>query len=766
MPHYDFRTLSPVDFEVVVRDLLQEEYGLTLQSFKTGRDIGIDFRYSRDAENTLIVQCKHYVESGYDALLYVLVSKELPKIARLKPKRYVVATSVPLNPTQKDEIVRALSPFLTCPDDVYGKDDLNNLLGKFPQVERKTIKLWLFSLPLLEEVLHAAIRNFSRHELERIREHAKLYVQNESFDQAARILEDHNFCIIAGIPGIGKTILAEMLVLHYSRAGFEIIKVSEDIAEAWEFNMPETRRAFYYDDFLGQTSFTDKLRKNEDQRIIDFIHAIRKTTGVKLILTTREYILRQAYQRYEKLDREGFNAQKCIVDLAKYTRMNRARILFNHIYFSALPTQYRACILADRNYLRIIDHRNYSPRIVQLLTEFARLRDVPPARYIEFFMNSMDNPLALWEHAFRNQLSQAARNLLLVLASMPHQCFMRDVEEAYQAYNLSYAKQFAATIGPQDYRSALKELEGDFLTYDQEGTETLIRFQNPSIADFVKKYLLASESEFTLLVLSVVFYEQLGSFWSWQDRRPLLRGLIQANTKRAGETFRRLLSADPCRVINVRRGSVVTKERWPYTFDSRVALFAEIAVESHASLLFLVRELAPLIESRILKEEFDRDGLADIVDVLTRVTNDDSSEWTEPFIDKAIEGMLVGSRWADDLRPLCRLVETRPELFAKGKMERVATAVKEVAESIASGDADLDADALREEAEALESLSKVVELDIEADIKSIREHADELEQDSARSDEDVDFSSSESSEDRMPDDEEIASMFSTLNLQP
>ncbi|MCX6339342.1 MAG: restriction endonuclease [Candidatus Aureabacteria bacterium] len=766
MPNYDFRTLSPVDFEVVVRDLLQEELGLTLQSFTTGRDGGIDFRHSRNAKNNLIVQCKHYVESGYDALLHVLATNELPKLARIKPERYIVATSVPLNPAKKDEIVRALHPFIKCADDVYGKDDLNNLLGKFEQVERKTIKLWLFSLPLLEEVLHAAVRNFSNHELDRIREHAKLYVQNESFDEAAHILEHDNFCIIAGIPGIGKTILAEMLILHYSRAGFEVIKVSEDIAEAWEFKAPETRRVFYYDDFLGQTSFSEKLRKNEDQRIIDFIHAIRKTTGIKLILTTREYVLRQAYQQYEKLNREGFTAQKCIVDLAKYTRMNRARILFNHIYFSALPTQYRASILADKNYLRIIDHRNYSPRIVQLLTEFARLRDVPPARYIEFFMNSMENPLALWEHAFSNQLSQAARNLLLVLASMPHQCFIRDAEKAYQSYNLAYAKKYAATIGPQDYRSALKELEGDFLSYNQEGAEILVRFQNPSVADFVKKYLLASDAEFTLLFLSVVFYEQLDSLWAWRDRRPLLYGLIQANSKTAEQMFRRLLSGEPCRVINMRRGNVDSRERWPHAIESRLALFAEIAADAHKPLLSFVRETFPLIESRIAKKEFDRDGLADLVDVLTTLTDDDFRRWTEPFMEKAIDGLLVGSRWADDLRPLCRLVQSRPGLFPDEKMDRVAATIQEVAESVASDYADLDADALREEAEALESLSKVVKLDIEADIAAIREHADEREQDSSRSDDDVDFSSSESRQDEVTKDEDIASMFSTLNLQP
>jgi len=314
------------------------------------------------------------------------VHKELPKLNKLKPRRYLLTTSVPLTPKRKDDIVAVLAPHLLSADDVYGRDDLNNLLGKFESIERKTIKLWLFSLPLLEEILHAAVRNISKAELERIRESAKLYVQNESFDQAVEILDNDNFCIIAGMPGIGKTILAEMLVLHYSRAEYEVIKVSHDIAEAWDTKGADSKRLFYYDDFLGQSSLTEKLRKNEDQRIIDFIHAIRRTPLAKLILTTREYVLQQAYQEYEKLNREGFADQKCIVDLSKYTRMNRARILFNHIYFSALPSHYRAAIMADHAYLRIIDHRNYCPRIVQLLTEYARLRNVTPLNYVPFFI--------------------------------------------------------------------------------------------------------------------------------------------------------------------------------------------------------------------------------------------------------------------------------------------------------------------------------------------------------------------------------------------
>ena len=49
MPQYDFKAVSPIDFELVVRDLLQKELNLTLESFKAGRDSGIDFRYSSGA---------------------------------------------------------------------------------------------------------------------------------------------------------------------------------------------------------------------------------------------------------------------------------------------------------------------------------------------------------------------------------------------------------------------------------------------------------------------------------------------------------------------------------------------------------------------------------------------------------------------------------------------------------------------------------------------------------------------------------------------
>jgi hypothetical protein len=47
MADYDFHQLSPHDFERMSRDLLQADWGVMLESFKTGKDSGTDFRYAQ-----------------------------------------------------------------------------------------------------------------------------------------------------------------------------------------------------------------------------------------------------------------------------------------------------------------------------------------------------------------------------------------------------------------------------------------------------------------------------------------------------------------------------------------------------------------------------------------------------------------------------------------------------------------------------------------------------------------------------------------------
>ena len=142
---YNFETLSPKDFELLTRDLLQKELSITLETFKSGKDGGIDLR---DTLNQLIVQCKHYKNSTLNDL-YNALKIETEKIRKLNPKRYIISTSQSLSPKNKDKIMQICSPFIKSVSDIYGNDDLNNLITKFPEIEKDHFKLWLTSTAIL-----------------------------------------------------------------------------------------------------------------------------------------------------------------------------------------------------------------------------------------------------------------------------------------------------------------------------------------------------------------------------------------------------------------------------------------------------------------------------------------------------------------------------------------------------------------------------------------------------------------------------------------
>jgi hypothetical protein len=244
MPRYDFTSLSSHDFEELVRDLLQAEWDIALEAFKTGRDAGIDLRYARPASGTTIIQCKHYAASGFRKLLAHLRDCERPKVERLAPSRYVIVTSVSLTPGNKDDIVHALQPYVLGPHDVIGEDDLEGLLSRNPEVERRNFKLWLTSTGVLERVLHNAELCQTDFEVDRVRRKLPLFVQNAAYPRAMQLLDDTRIVVISGVPGIGKTTLAEMMLYAHLEQGYEPFVIQAEVAEGKKFFKPGGRQIF------------------------------------------------------------------------------------------------------------------------------------------------------------------------------------------------------------------------------------------------------------------------------------------------------------------------------------------------------------------------------------------------------------------------------------------------------------------------------------------------------------------------------------------
>ena len=248
MPDYSFLTLSPPEFEDLTRSLLQKQLNLTLESFTSGRDNGIDLRYTKSNRNDLIIQCKRYNE--FKTLISNL-RKEVSKVKKLNPKRYILTTSVGLTPNQKEEIKNIFYPYLKTTMDIFGRDDLNNLIGLFPEIEKQNFKLWLSSTNILEKFLHNRIVNQSIFEVDKIEETLKIYVENESYYLSLNIIKENRYVIISGIPGIGKTTLARILVYYFLSNGFEeFIYISDSIKEGYDMYKDGVKQIFLFDDFL------------------------------------------------------------------------------------------------------------------------------------------------------------------------------------------------------------------------------------------------------------------------------------------------------------------------------------------------------------------------------------------------------------------------------------------------------------------------------------------------------------------------------------
>lgn len=508
---YDFSTLSPPEFEELTHDLLERKYSIELQSFTSGRDRGIDLRHASTPDMKVIVQCKHYVKSSYSALLSNLKNKELPKLRKLSPARYILSTSVGLTPANVDELLRILHPFCRSPHDIIGQSDLNDLLRKHRDLEQRHFKLWMTSEPVLTRLLNNSVFIQSALTIDEIKRRLSLFVYTDSVAKASEQLERDHVCIIAGIPGIGKTTLAEMLLVEYIFNDWQIVTITHHINDALDVYQqdPEASQVFYYDDFLGQVSSADKLGKNEDKSILRFIAAVERNPRKRFLLTTREYILAQAKATHEPLQRSDIDIFKYVLECEEYTEVDKARILLNHLFFWDVPQEHIAEIVSGRQYRKIIDHENYSPRLIEWMTKPKSVSGCPPQEYADKFIRQLDDPWELWQHAFQYQIGESARSLLISLTTCNPAAFSNDLCTCFEAIHAARASRKNFPTREEDFNESMNELEGNFLRLERVHDDVVVSFHNPSVLDFMRRVFHDSRTLLEDTLSECVYFDQV-----------------------------------------------------------------------------------------------------------------------------------------------------------------------------------------------------------------------------------------------------------------
>jgi hypothetical protein len=679
----------------------------------------------------------------------------------------LLATSLGLSPSEKDNIMNLCQPYILSPGDVLGRNDLNNLLSRHPNIERQNFKLWMTSIPIFEEILHSKVKNASRDELERIREHAKYYVHNKSFGRALKILDEHNVCIVAGIPGIGKTILSEMLSLYFVNLGYEVVKVTGDISEASALDYVNTKRLFYYDDFLGQTSLSEKLNKNEDQRLLDFIYAIRRSKVSKLILTTREYILNQAKMVYEKLALARFNFETCIIDLSFYTRKIRAQILYNHLYFSDLPESFKRKILVNEQYLKVIDHRNYNPRIVQFMTDPLRIAGVRPSNYWIAFCSNLDNPTDIWKHAFEQQISRESRNLLLILATLPMEVFREDAEAAFDIFHKDQAKAYGYDSSSRDFEHALRELEGSFIITNKSKDRIFLKFHNPSVRDFLDSYIIQDYRTFKALICSSIFHEQLSWLWNIFHKNKKIPQFTLNAEEIVNNMLRRnqvTMIGSSCQLINLKNSDgSISKTIWSISYERKAVLLLTIINKfPNATSDKFLEQLLDAIDMRINNKQAHREDLVEFLKEAKSFKIFDSKKHKNILLHAKEYLRVSDIGWFDDFRAFCDFADLFSGLVTTHDLNTIKGSFEYFAEDISLSHDESDPDSIRGNAAELQSIGERLDINVSNYIERMEDRAAEIEEEAASQIyDDYDHDSYSGSDDYCSDNE-IKSMFSTM----
>ena len=507
---YDLSNLNDYEFEVLCLDIMQKLLDIKLFIFSRGVDQGIDICDKSSTPST-VIQVKHYAGSTYGQLK-VALKKEIVKIKEHSPENYYVCTSQSLTRANKKEIMSFFPEFIHDISHIVDKNDINQFLQKQEnnEIVQKNYKLWLNASNVLSLINNQDVFIDCEEILWDIENQMKLFVETTAYREALEKLKDDNIIIIVGAPGVGKSTLSKMVLMYYANEGYSIRFASNnnisDIKKVLSCN-PNKKEIVLLDDFLGQHYLN--LKDSHPSELKTLISFIARHNQKKIIFNSRITILTEAVNSSlifnDVMDKHESN--KYLLDLDKMSDYEKAKILYNHLYFNALPPAYWKQIKLNRNYLKIIKHQNYNPRIIEFVTKKRNYKNICADDYVDYIYGKLNNPEDVWRDEFRNRLDKNDRMLMNTLYSLSDTMISDKILK--QSFNERIINQYNQDTSVNQYESTLIRLTDSLIKNIEDKKEKKISIINPSINDYLSAEIMSNSTEQIKIIDNAIYFEQI-----------------------------------------------------------------------------------------------------------------------------------------------------------------------------------------------------------------------------------------------------------------
>lgn len=533
MNDYNFNVLNDKEFEKLAIELIGNQENVLVERFAPGRDQGIDGRFYSPSGGSVIIQAKHYAGTGLGGLLRTLENDELPKIKKLNPSRYILVTSVGLTPQNKNTIKSLLHPYILSTNDIYGKEGVNDLLTRYPSVEKNFYKLWISSTNVLINILNNGIVQKSKFLIEEAHLESARYIQTKQFDEALDILKEKHALVITGSPGVGKTTLAKQLALFYSYKGYEIYHIEDSISEAESCFCPEKMQFFYFDDFLG-ANYLDVIEGNFDSKIMNFIRRVTLDKNKRLVLTSRSNILNRAKSISDIFNFGNISNREYEISVTELTQIEKANILYNHIWHSSLPTEFSDVYFDNKNYWEIIKHKNFNPRLISIITDGERLSGLSNEEYWPYIKNALNNPEIIWDLYFKRQIPDEIYDLVNIVVLNGGNIEETKCKEILKrVFEKKHKNNYYVKVHKIDdlIKESLKSTLNRNIRLNQTSQIASITPFNPSISDYIINRIAKDDTNLSLYMLASKTYQSINTLF-----------FLAVNNKLDNKTFNSVLN--------------------------------------------------------------------------------------------------------------------------------------------------------------------------------------------------------------------------------